>query len=322
MSINRVFLEREISCPTGEKLHALIMAPPRGPVERLVYLVPLVGSGASQQILMFKGMAKRGSALLSFEYRGHGRSTGTFSVEKSLEDARTVYDWACAYADERGLPLHVLSNCYGTLAMLSWFRGGGDVPLPATIGAISGLIDMHQIIRIDDFAAVYARVDGRPALSGEGLLNAIAAGAVDIEGAAYRHALKAYLQELFPELQVTSNAFEQLPFHRVDMGATVRQFFTLRPLATITVPSGLPCLFFYGLRDDLMGLDLPGMRQQYEQRLHELVPHAEIRAADVDHFGRGMDRDGIVRQLGDFHLQNDHRASWKPALASNRPVTR
>lgn len=315
MPVNRVFSEQSIPCPTGERLHALLMSPAHIPAERLVYLVPLVGSGASQQILMFKGMVKRGAALLSFEYRGHGRSTGTFSVEKSLEDSLTVYAWARAYAQEQELPLHVLSNCYGTLAMLSWFRGAAPEPAPATLSAISGLINMHQIIRAEDFLACYARLDGGSPASVASFLETVAAGVVDVEGEAYRRALMVYLQGLFPELKVTMDVFEQLEFRRADMQDTLRQFFTMEPLGNIAVPAEIPSLFYYGLRDEIMGLDVPGTRQQYEQLLSTLVPHAEVRSADVDHFGRGLDRDVIVQQLGDFHQLHDQRAH-RPLAAS------
>ncbi len=317
MPVNRLFSERSIPCPTGERLHALLMSPAQAAAERLVFLVPLVGSSASQQILMFKGMVKRGSALLSFEYRGHGRSTGNFSVEKSLEDSRTVYAWAAAHALQQGIPLHVLSNCYGTLAMLSWFRGPAPAPAPATLSAVSGLIDMHQIIRAGEFLACYGRLDGGSPRSVPDFLDAVTRGAVDVQGAVFRRALMIYLQGLFPELKVSPEEFEQLAFGRVDMAETLRQFLTMGPLEGVSVPAGVPSLFYYGLRDDIMGLDLAGTRQQYEQRLLTLAPHAEVRSADVDHFGRGLDRDRIVQQLADFHRLHDRSLLWPRVAASS-----
>lgn len=283
------------------------MRPSTGPARRLVYLVPLVGASASQQILLFKNMAKRGTLLLSFEYRGHGASTGTFSVEKSLEDSQTALFWAQEHADKLGIPLHVLSTCYGSLAMLSWFRGTALARAPLSLSAVSGLIDMHQIIRITDFLPHLSRISGVPGLTAGRFLEMMENGAIDLAGEGYRGALRSYLTGLFPELRVTQRSFEELEFHRVDMRDTVRQFFDREPLQGVAVPREVPCLFYYGLQDELMGLDLPGGRRNYEKRVRTLVHHAEIRPANVDHFGRGMDRDLIVQQLGDFHEQHELR---------------
>lgn len=304
----RLFESSEIPCPTGERLHALVMRPP-GPALRLVYLVPLVGASASQQILLFKSMTKRGSVLVSFEYRGHGASTGTFSVEKSLEDSLTSLSWAQDLAGSIGIPLHVVSNCYGSLAMLSWFRGTGPARLPLSLGAVSGLIDMHQIIRIDDFLPHVARACPFPVPTAGAFMELAGRGAIDLTGDCYRGALRGYLTGLFPELRVTDRSFEELSYDRVDMDATVRQFFDRAPLEGVAVPREVPCLFYYGLQDEIMGLDLPGGRRNYEKRVRTLVHHAQIRPANVDHFGRGMDRDLIVQQLVDFQEQQERQAA-------------
>ena len=308
MPVRKLFEYPRVACCGGDgSLSAMLMKPPQGEPQRLVYIVPLVGSGASQQFLLFKNIVKRGSALLSFEYRGHGASSGAFSMEKSLEDSRTVLAWACGYAAERKIPLHALSTCYGNIPMLSWFRGRGTGVRPRTLNSVSGLFDLHHIIKIEDFLARYRRSLGGAVLDAGRFTEEVEQGTLPVEGDAYRQALRDFLIGLFPDLRVSRDSFEELAFDRVDMRDTVVQFARMRPLEGVAVPGDLPCLYFYGERDGLMGLDSPLGRLAYENRIDEIVPHAETRARDIDHFGRGPDHGRVIEQLCD-HMELHDRA--------------
>jgi hypothetical protein len=304
----KMFEKVGITSAVGERLEALLMMPAHGGPKRLVYIVPLMGSGAVQQILRFKSFSKRGSAILSFEYRGHGRSSGTFSLEKSLEDSKTVLQWAQEYAESKNIPLHVHATCYGNMAMLSWFKEGQQHPRGVkTLSAVSGILELNHIIKLEDFLSYYAHCNGTVFPSAAEFIADVEQGTIDVDGGHYRNALRDYLQGLFPELHVTPDAFEELEYRRVDMREMVKQFYRLRPSAGIEVPDDIPCLFFYGVNDGLLGLNRPEGRKAYEARLRAAVPRAEIRGAAVDHFGRGEDRDRILNQLCDYFEENDDR---------------
>ncbi len=305
MPVRKYFEYPKVACCGSDgSLGAVLMKPPQGP-KRLVYIVPLVGSGASQQLLLFKNLVKRGSALLSFEYRGHGASSGTFSMEKSLEDSRTVLDWAQDYAEKRNIPLHVLSTCYGNIPMLAWFRGRSAGYRVRTLNSVSGLFDLHHIIKIEEFLARYQRTQGGAVLDAGLFSERVRQGILTVDGDAYRNSLRDFLLDLFPDLRVTRDSFEDLAFDRVDMRDTVVQFAGMRPLEGVAVPEGVPCLYFYGIRDGLMGLDTPLGRLAYESRIGEIVPHAETRAMDIDHFGRGPDHGMVIEQLCDHMERHD-----------------
>ncbi len=296
-----------ITSAAGERLEALLMLPAHGGPKRLVYIVPLMGSGAVQQILRFKSFSKRGSAILSFEYRGHGRSSGTFSLEKSLEDSKTVLQWAQEYAESKNIPLHVHGTCYGNMAMLSWFKEGRHPRGVKTLSAVSGILELNHIIKLEDFLSYYARCNGTIFPSAAEFITNVEQGTIDVDGGHYRNALRDYLQGLFPELHVTRDAFEELEYRRVDMRELVKQFYRLKPSAGVEVPDDIPCLFFYGVNDGLLGLNRPEGRRTYESRLRAVVPRAEIRSVAVDHFGRGEDHDRIINQLCDYFEENDVR---------------
>jgi len=305
MPVNKHIQRIEIPCATGDLLEAVLMLPSRDVPRRLVYIVPLVGAGASQQILRFKSMTKRGAALLSFDYRGHGLSSGAFSMRKSLEDSLTVYHWAQNYASDNGLPLHALATCYGSLVMLSWFQGGNSVLAAKTLGSVSSLLDLHSIIRVDDFFPYYEKNGGPLFSGGAQFIEEMQRGTIDVHGKAFRFALRDYLISLFPELRVTPDAFEDLEYSRADIQDTLIQFSTMTPLEGAVVPGKIPSLFFFGLHDTLMKLDSTEGRQNHESRIRTLAPHAEIRAAAIDHFGRGQDHDSIIQQLCDFHEEHE-----------------
>lgn len=301
----KVIEKIRINMPNGEQLASVLMVPAKEEPKRIVYIVPLVGARAAQQVLRFKSLARRGSALLSFEYRGHGNSSGTFSMEKSLEDSRRVLSWAQEYAAARNIPLHVLTTCYGTLAMLSWFKNGYSAPGVRSLSAVSGLFDLHRIITLDDFFDRFTRRAGRERFGMTTVLADIIAGTIDTGSDVFRESLREYLKGLFPELRVSSDAFEDLGFNRVDLPESVVQFSRLQPLEGVSVPPDVPCLFYYGTSDRLMGLHTSEGRLQYESAIRVLVPHAGIFSSTIDHFGRGGDHDFVLEQLGDFHETNE-----------------
>ena len=305
MSARSVFEKVLIPGPGAEQLDGILMNPLHTPARRLVYIVPLMGSGAAQQILRFKSFAKRGSAILSFQYRGHGDSSGSFSVKKSLEDAMAVLRWAEAYATARRIPLHVHATCYGHLAMLSWYRDGRHSRSISSLSAVSGLLELDDVVKAQDFLGHYALCRGESLLTADAFIARMEQGMIDLAGDAYRNALRDYLQGLFPDLTITRDSFEELQYDRVDMPDLVREFFRLRPLAGVRVPDHMPYLLFFGRSDHLLGLDRPEGRNAYITRIRALVPHAQIREMSVDHFGQGGDRETILRQLADFFEAHD-----------------
>ncbi len=295
-----------VPCREDEHLHAVLFLPPSGKPERLIFVVPLVGSRASQQIINFRSFVRRHSALLSFEYRGHGLSSGTFNMEKSREDTIVMLQWAIDYARGHGIPLHAMSTCYSTLSLLSCFReGAGDHGI-TTIGAISGLVDTRRILSYQGFAGFYEMHTDQPPLDAGEFFQSLEEGVIDHGSASFRQALCMYMRDLFPELRITHDSFEELQYSRVDHIATLRQFHTFDPLKGIRVPEEVPCLFYYGVNDDLMELTTPEGRARYTSQIKALVPQAEIRWGNFDHFGRGADRDRVLQRFCDFFEMNEH----------------
>jgi hypothetical protein len=262
-------------------------------------------------------LTRGGSALLSFEYEGHGRSDGTFSIKKTLEDAEAVLRWACEHAAKEHLPLHVITTCYSAIPMLSCFRNGSHRFGFRSLSGVASLFDLDQIIKVDRFLLHYFRDDRDGVISTSEFVQRVRSGVIDRDGGMFRNAVKDFLKGLFPELNITRDSFEELQFRRADILETLEQISQMRPLDGIRIPDNIPCLFLYGVRDVLMGLDTPAGRSRYESRVRSIAPHARIHSVDADHYGRGPDHEAIIHELHGFLEKHDRG----PGLSKEVPST-
>lgn len=305
---SRLFEERRIPAGGGDFLHAKLMLPkPPDYAKRLVFIPPLIGAGASQPLVIFRNLTRRGAVLLSFEYRGHRGSTGVFDLDGTITDTRHALDWAASFAGRRGLPVHGFATCYGMVALAAQFTGRARARRLWSLNAISGLFRLDHILRFEDFAAVFSRRTGDRLDAGT-LLAGIAAGMIDTGGDGFRDALREYLHGLFPELDVGRDYFEELAYARADVPRTVLQLSRARYLDGLAVPPDVPCNFFFGRNDDVLGLDTPEGRAAYRRHVLSLVPHAALHECEIDHFGRGPDHDPVIDRLADLFEESEARA--------------
>ncbi|MHB1033310.1 MAG: alpha/beta hydrolase family protein [Pirellulales bacterium] len=297
-------LEQQIPIEGGV-LCAKLMAP-KPPVrpQRVVFISPLVGAGAAQPLLIFRNLTRRGSILLSFEYRGHGRSTGRFELDATLSDVHHALIWAWNYANGRGLSLHGFATCYGTVSLLAQFKENGCGCLLKSLSTVSGLFRMDQILRFDDFAPIASRHLGQKLALAE-LVDGLAQQKFDWSGNALRYALFEYLTGLFPQLRVGHDYFEELRYERVSIPETLLQLSRARYLDGVTVPPEIPCHVFAGRNDDTLSLRTPEGREAYRKQVLSLIPHAVLHEHEFDHFGRGVEHDAVIEQLADIFEEYD-----------------
>jgi hypothetical protein len=317
-SKSALFEEHEIPTEGSGTLHARMMLP-KPPVapKRLVLIPPLVGGSASQGLVIFRNLTRRGFILLSFAYRGHPRSTGRFQLDHTIVDTRHALRWSENYARRRGLPLHAFAMCYGVVPLAAQFqRGAGRCPL-WSLSTISGLFRLDQIIRFEDFAPVFSNHAGMEldsALQSPGITDDY-----DWRGDGFRGGLREYLTGLFPGLRVGWDYFEELQYDRVDVRSTILQLLRARYLDSIAIPAKLPCKVVYGRNDKILLLQSPEGRGAYRTHALSLMPHAAFREWEVDHFGQGPEREALIEDLGDFAEQSEARAV---DLSDNTPGIR
>jgi hypothetical protein len=306
-SKSRLFEDREIPTGGADVLRASLMLPrPPNAPKRLAFVAPLVGAGASQALILFRNLTRRGTVLVSFEYRGHARSGGTFDLDKTIADVHSALKWASEYAARRGLPLHAFATCYGAVPLAAQFANGREGWPLRSFSTVSGLFRLDQILRFEDFAVIFSGCLGRR-LDAAALLAGLARREIDCDGEPFRQALQEYLAGLFPQLSVGANHFEELQYDRADIPNTLLQLSRACYLDGLALPPEIPCHCFFGRSDDLMGLHTQQGREAYRSRVLSLIPHAEFHECEVDHFGRGPDHERVIETLGDLFEKCDTR---------------
>jgi hypothetical protein len=311
---NRLFEDRQIPTEGGDLLHAKIMMP-KPPISprRVVLISPLVGASAAQPLLIFRNFTRRGSIMISFEYRGHAESTGTFELDRTVSDVHHALLWSRDYAANLGLPLHAFATCYGTIPLLAQFKGQGCGRVFKSINTVSGLFRLDQILRFDNFASVLGRHLGRE-MSKPEFLAALAGLEIDWNGDAFRNALREYLTGLFPELRIGRDFFEEIQYDRVKIPQTLLQLSQASYLDGFAVPPEIPCNVFFGRNDDTLATETVEGREAYRQRVLSLIPHAELHEREFDHFGRGVDHDDVIEHLSDIFERHDGTAVPPPHI--------
>jgi len=272
--------------------------------QRVVLMVPLVGASAGQQLMTFRNFSRRGAIVVSYEYRGHPKSTGTFDLDNTIVDTSYAMIWASKYASEHGLPLHGFATCYGTIPLLAQFKEGGCGRLLQSVTTISGLYRLHQILRIEDFAPIASRYLERE-LDTSSLLEALGDDTLDCQGHPFREALCEYLSQLMPELRVGLDYFEELNYDRANMRQTLLQFARGGYLDGINVPPWIPCTACIGHQDGLLSALTAAGREAYKNHVLSILPHATIHEFDMDHYGRGPGHDPVIACACDAFERGD-----------------
>jgi hypothetical protein len=203
-----------------------------------------------------------------------------------------------------------LATCFGTVPLLAQFADG-DCRYPFwSFSTVSGLFRLDQILRFEDFAPVLSRHVGTR-LDRTTLLEGIAGQAFDPNGDAFRHALHEYLSGVFPELRVGRDYFEELDYDRADIPRTLLQLSRARYLDGVAFPPEIPCNFFAGRNDQLLGLHTEAGRKAYRAQVLSLIPHAELHEMEFDHYGRGPDHRAVIERLGDLFEKSERRMVLK-----------
>lgn len=306
-SKSSLFEEHRIPTEGTDTLHAKAMLPkpPMYP-KRLVLIPPLIGAGASSDLIVFRSLTRRGSIVLSYEYRGHPRSTGRFDLDRTIVDTRYAIRWAEDYARQRGLPLHAVTSCYGVVSLGAQFQLGPRRHPFWSLNTVSGLFRMDQIIRFSDFAPVFFAHVGTELDRALQLPEGNAE--VDWNGYKFREAMCEFLGGLFPKLRVGHDHFAELQYGRVDMRNTILQLLHATYLDSICIPPELPCNVIYGRNDDVMSLHTAEGQEDYRKHVSSLIPHAEIHEMDIDHFGYGPERAAMFERVGDFLEKSEVQA--------------
>jgi len=247
----------------------------------LIFLPPLIGGNVSHGIGMFRWLIRKGYDLISFNYSGHGNSSGRFSLGATLRDTVHMLAHAQRLASTRRLPLFGIAPCYSAIPLLySAYR----LKEP-----LQGIVLINAVLRLNPAAVArsfwthYRKMF--PAQIGiKKCLTAVA----------------DYADTLFPDIRKERDRFGVLERKRVRLFATLTDFLALDPLQWVTLhKTDVLCL--YARQDRILKMYDGGAGTDYKNDVSRICPRTLFRSLEGDHFfSHQMTRDRVTMYIKNF----------------------
>lgn len=255
------------------------LANPRG----LVFIPPLIGGGPAQQLSAFRWLVKNGLDLFSFNYAGHGGSTGKFSLGASVEDTRRMLAVAALRADKSGLPLYGIAACYSTIPML-YVAMQSDEPFKKVvlINPLTALYKGALIRSVYHFCKTGFNLR-KPVLS-------------------LKNSLDRYLESLFPGITRSLAGFGTLSRKRTRILTVMAEWLAWDAGLNFSLRH-TPALCIYGRQDPILNLGGDGLGRTRLNYLREVCAHVTFRAINSDHFLSDPESRATIRQAIRSFLQ-------------------
>lgn len=272
-------MERRLTPVGGRRLETVRVRvkSPRG----LVFVPPLIGGDAAQQVRIFRRLIRMGYDFVSFSYSGHGRSAGRFSHAGALRDTGSFL--RVVDRENRGddLPLAGIACCYGAIPLI---YGNSRLAAPLRkLVLINAVFDLSARAALASFLRYYHEIHGR-----RGYLTP------------FRGVFEQYLDFMFPNVQKSRHVFGRLHRRRIRLFRTLMDVLFLRPLAAVRLDR-TRALCFYGSEDNILRLYGPGYPASYETTVRRIFPSVEFQPVPGDHFlSCALTRDETLRGIRSF----------------------
>lgn len=230
----------------------------------ILFVPPLIGGHHAQQVRHFRRLIRCGYDFVSFNYAGHGDSTGKFSLEAALGDTRAALRRAVAASRTEGLPLYGIGVCYPAIPLLACAgRSDGIFHKIVLVNAIMGLSPRAIIRSFFDYYSDLRRTENRvPRLA---------------------EAFHRYADFIFPGVAKSRHRFGALHRRRTRLLKTLWDALFLDPLSDIHLPR-TPVLCLYSTHDRILQITETVLGDRYEEDVRRICPLAIFRSLAADHF--------------------------------------
>lgn len=229
----------------------------------MVFVPPLIGGDLSQPAAEFRFLLRRGCDLFSFNYAGHGHSSGKFCLGRSLEDTAVMLGRAAAIAESERLSLDGIGICYSAIPLLNAIQSGSvRLRRLVLISAVPSL-NLPLILRayieyLRNPPPDLRRPDGRWKLP------------------------QRFGEFMLPGVHKSRRRFGLLSRKRSRL---LRIFcdLILDPRVRIQRPIDLPVLCLYGSRDRILQMYRQNDSNTYERQIRRICRRVHIRRLCADH---------------------------------------
>ncbi len=247
-------------------------ARPRG----LLFIPPLIGGEFSQQVSLFRRLVRRGYDLISFNYSGHGNSSGRFSPGAALRDTQTMLRHVRRIGTRQHLPIVGIGSCYSTIPLVHAADNLRE-PMRAIV-LINPIIRLCPVTVARSFFSYYRHLCGI-----RGKLRKVS------------DALENYLEFLFPGILKGREYFGGLARKRTRLVKTVMDVILSDPLETVKIPN-TPVLCLYSREDRIIDIFISGKRSEYESGILNVCPKTVFHVIEGDDFFSRPDTRGEALQ--------------------------
>jgi len=239
-----------------------------GEEKGIMLFPPLIGGSFILFGRQFSYLVKQGYRVVSFNYRGHDKSGGRFTLETSFDD---TMDLARRLKQERpDLPLVAVGTCSGSMPIFHILNKEPD--LLDRLVFVNAIYHLQQTATPMEAVKYYIAERGYswPASVGE--------------------LASVVLDRVFPEIDKGPHHFGIMPYDRVAIGRVSREYLFHRKPNTSFV-CDKPTLCMYGLGDEMLELDDPEKELLYQGQFRRRFPNISFDSFKADHFMTGIKED-------------------------------
>ena len=232
----------------------------------LVFAPPLIGGSCAQQLRLLRWTGRLGFDVLSFNYSGHGRSSGKFSLGDSLQNTLAMASGIDRRTEEGKARLVGFAGCYAAMPLL--FAAQRLAEPFERIVLINPLADLKPFAVLRSFLSYYKSF--------------VANGAAKRNVA---HVLKQYADFLFPHIEKDNETFGVLKRRRTCLRKVLFDFFLFDPLKGVVL-ADTPVLCLYASEDRVLRAhsNRREHRKHYEAEIRRVCPRARFHPMESDHF--------------------------------------
>ncbi len=230
------------------------------------------------QFKLLRNFLDFGYSFVSFDYRGHGQSSGAFDISTTLSDFFSI---AQGIRREVRCPLFGFGSCFGAIPLFHAIHHSPD--LFDKVAFVNGITSLWRAIPLWRAVAIHLRHN-----RGGNLLNL----------GALAHAVA---KEVLPTVESSRDHFGILSFRNVNRWRCIMEYFLPSPAAGLRKRrADVLALCCYACEDDFLRLRTSAAREDYERSFKELFANISFHVFRTNHFFNNDQRKAMITRVVEF----------------------